>query len=110
MSNRSGYRLMWALCMFDLPVLTKPERKRATRFRKELLELGFQMTQFSVYLRFCGSFERYKAMEKKVTALVPPHGRVHMLRLTDKQYAAALMIDGGYRAEKLEKPDQLALF
>jgi len=38
--------------MFDLPVVEKAERKAATEFRNALLDLGFEMSQFSVYMRF----------------------------------------------------------
>jgi len=32
---------MWVLLMFDLPVVTKDQRKEATKFRLYLLDLGF---------------------------------------------------------------------
>ena len=54
----SGYRLMWMMVLFDLPVLTKKERKAATKFRKFLLDQGFEMSQFSVYMRFCAGKEQ----------------------------------------------------
>ena len=44
---------MWMVVMFDLPVVEKAERKAATDFRNTLLDLGFEMSQFSVYMRFC---------------------------------------------------------
>ena len=50
-SALSGYRMMWLYVMFDLPVGTKAERRAATRFRQSLLDDGFEMAQFSVYLR-----------------------------------------------------------
>ena len=37
----SGYRLMWVVVMFDLPVVEKAERKAATEFRNGLLDAGF---------------------------------------------------------------------
>ena len=37
----SGYRLMWVVVMFDLPVVAKAERKAATEFRNGLLDAGF---------------------------------------------------------------------
>lgn len=37
----SGYRLMWLMVMFDLPVQTKKDRKLASKFRNDLLDLGF---------------------------------------------------------------------
>ncbi len=44
---------MWLMVMFDLPVTEKEQRKEATYFRNRLLDLGFEMIQFSVYMRFC---------------------------------------------------------
>ena len=37
----TGYRLMWTMVIFDLPVGTKGERKAATKFRNFLLDQGF---------------------------------------------------------------------
>ena len=44
----SGVKLMWMIVMFDLPVGTDKERKRATKFINFLLDEGFSMSQFSV--------------------------------------------------------------
>ena len=46
---------MWVFVFFDLPVLTKQQRKQATQFRKALEKDGFTMMQFSVYVRHCPS-------------------------------------------------------
>ena len=54
----SGYQVMWVWVLFDLPVATKAERKSATRFRNDLLDLGFEIVQFSVYLRHAWSREK----------------------------------------------------
>ena len=51
----SGYRCMWVLAMFDLPVDTKRARRAYTQFRKFLLKDGFAKMQFSVYVRHCAS-------------------------------------------------------
>ena len=47
----NAYHIMWLFVMFDLPVLTKKERKDAALFRKNLEKDGFTMHQFSVYIR-----------------------------------------------------------
>src|SRR5690606_25570553 len=47
----SEYEGMWLFAMFDLPVVTKTDRRNYARFRKKLLEEGFMMLQFSVYAR-----------------------------------------------------------
>lgn len=43
----NAYRIMWTIVLYDLPTDTKKERKAAARFRKELLQDGFSMFQFS---------------------------------------------------------------
>lgn len=50
-SRISAYKLMWILVAFDIPVLTKKQRKQAAKFRKELLGEGYIMLQFSVYIK-----------------------------------------------------------
>ena len=66
MTMLSGYRLMWILVMFDLPVVEPQERKAATGFRNALLDMGFEMTQFSVYLRFCSSYPQVQTFCKEL--------------------------------------------
>ena len=65
---------MWLCVFFDLPVGTKRERKAATRFRLDLLDLGFEMTQFSVYLRFCAGKEQAESYERKIEQAMPSAG------------------------------------
>ena len=52
-----GYRAMWLVAMFDLPVHTKSARRDYSRFRKKLIALWFQMVQFSVYAKYFPSVE-----------------------------------------------------
>lgn len=41
MKRFSEYRIMWVLVFFDLPTLTKEEKKAYTEFRKNLQRDGF---------------------------------------------------------------------
>ena len=107
---RSGYRLMWVMTMFDLPVGTREERKAATTFRHFLLDEGFEMCQYSVYLRFAGTFEKAEAITRKVGKAVPRIGLVQVLYFTDKQYERIVSFDGHSRMEPLTNPQQLVLF
>ena len=99
---------MWLLVMFDLPVKTKPERKRATNFRKFLLDQGFEMAQFSVYVRFCGSREQAEAQIKRIGPQVPSRGLVSILRFTDKQYEN-MWCYTGKKKENPKNPTQYVL-
>ncbi|MFV0681420.1 CRISPR-associated endonuclease Cas2 [Ottowia sp.] len=101
---------MWMFVMFDLPVTEKAERKAATDFRKALLDMGFEMSQFSVYLRFCTSQTQLDTYAKRVEANLPQGGKVNILQFTDKQYERILTYYGRQRQEPLKTPDQFALF
>ena len=46
----NAYHVMWLFVMFDLPTVTKKDKKEAARFRKELEKDGFTMYQYSVYI------------------------------------------------------------
>lgn len=106
----SGYRLMWMLVMFDLPVLEKAERKAATDFRNTLLDLGFEMSQFSVYVRFCTGSAQVDTYCKRVEAALPSGGRVNIIQFTDKQYERIISFHGMARQEPKKAPDQFNLF
>ncbi len=106
----SGYQIMWVWAMFDLPVTLPKERKRATQFRKDLLDLGFEMVQFSVYNRFTSSKRKAENLARKVGKLVPPHGKVDILFFTDKQYELIQSYRGKNESELVQKPDQFELF
>lgn len=61
---------MWMMALFDLPVLTKAERKRATDFRNLLLDEGFVMMQLSCYIRHASSKEQADTLATKIGAKV----------------------------------------
>lgn len=109
-SALSGYRIMWIFVLFDLPVGTKKERKAATKFRHALLDLGFEMSQFSVYLKFSAGKEQAEALERHVEAAMPPSGKVHLVQITDKQYENIRTYRGRKREPSPKNPNQLALF
>lgn len=101
---------MWMLVMFDLPVLEKAERKAASDFRKALLDMGFEMSQLSVYMRLCSSQTQADTYIKRVEAVLPAGGKVNVMQLTDKQYERILTFHGKAKQPPPKTPDQFALF
>jgi CRISPR-associated protein Cas2 len=106
----SGYRLMWMVVMFDLPVVEKAERKAATDFRNALLDMGFQMSQFSVYMRFCTSPMQVETYCKSVESALPEGGKVNIIQFTDKQYERIISFHGKRKQPANKTPDQFDLF
>lgn len=84
----NAYHIMWIFVFFDLPTLTKPQRKSAARFRKDLEAFGFKMMQFSVYVRHCPSYQHVEAHTKRIISRVPDEGNVKIMAVTDKQYSS----------------------
>lgn len=106
----TGYRLMWMIVMFDLPVALKSERKEATDFRQALLDMGFEMSQFSVYMRMCTSPTQVETYCKRVEAALPNGGKVNILQFTDKQYERIISYHGQAKQPANKTPDQFDLF
>ena len=94
--------------MFDLPVTSKSQRRAALRFRNHLLELGFEMVQFSIYARHCYSRERVDTLVPKIKAEVPEDGKVKILTITDKQFSQIQHFGKG--GKKPVRARQLTLF
>lgn len=106
----SGYRGMWVLTMFDLPVTTKQARHEYATFRTSLLKLGFHMLQFSVYMRYCGSEERAEIFRQQIRQALPPSGQIRVLSVTDHQFGKMQVFMGKTRLPPEEPPRQLLLF
>ena len=101
---------MWLYVMFDLPVETKSQRRRATQFRKNLMKDGFGMHQFSVYIRHCASGESAAVHIERVKQLVPDEGMVSILKVTDKQFGDTIHIVGKRAKTPPKAPQQLEFF
>jgi CRISPR-associated protein Cas2 len=101
---------MWVLVFFDLPTETKKEKKAYTDFRKKLIDDGFTMFQFSIYLRHCPSRENAEVHIKRVKNMLPELGQVGILCVTDKQFGQMELYQGKKEKTKNTAGQQLELF
>lgn len=101
---------MWMLVLFDLPVVTKRDRKAATDFRKYLLGRGFSMAQYSVYYRLLSGKEAIESLLNALRKELPPRGKVDILAITDRQYEEIQSFSGGHLEKTRKNPPQLQLF
>lgn len=105
-----AYRVMWVFVFFDLPTETKKDRDAAARFRKKLLEDGFTMFQFSIYLRHCRSKESANVHIKRIKLNLPKHGKIGILTITDKQFERMELFFSQKETSPPVGPQQLELF
>lgn len=103
------YELMWMFVLFDLPVVEKQERRDATLFRKFLLDHGFSMVQYSIYIKLFSSKESSEKYYKLIQECLPGEGKVDIIMITDKQYSGIVSYNGRKKTSK-KQPEQLTLF
>lgn len=104
-----AYEAVWLFVGFDLPTLTNVDRKRASRFRNDLLDLGFRMFQLSFYSYYFTSKAQADTVASRIERLVPPNGSVSIFYITDKQFAMIRTFYGG-KVKENEEPEQGLLF
>jgi len=104
------YKVMWILVFFDLPTETKQDKKNYTQFRDRLMDDGFTMFQFSIYVRHCPSRENMEAHIKRVQKILPPLGKVVIMTITDKQFGDMEIFNGKKAAPLPKVPQQLEMF
>lgn len=110
LTRLNQYRCMWVLVFFDLPTETKADRKAASKFRKQLLDDGFGMFQFSIYTRFCASRENATVHIKRTKNNLPKNGKVAMMQITDKQFGMIELFHGKKEVPPDTPSQQLELF
>lgn len=104
------YRILWVLVFFDLPTDTKKDRKAHAGFRKFLIKDGFNMFQFSIYLRHCASRENANVHIQRVKNHLPEKGKVGILCVTDKQFGSMELFYGKAKSESAKISQQLEFF
>ncbi|MCC7319230.1 MAG: CRISPR-associated endonuclease Cas2 [Bacteroidales bacterium] len=106
----NAYRLMWVIVFFDLPTFSNEDKKLYSEFRKNLMEDGFTMFQFSMYTRPCPSRENADVHSRRVEKILPPRGKVGILTITDKQFGMMKLYQGIASVPNPEGYEQLMLF
>jgi len=110
MLRLNHWQVMWLMVMFDLPTATPSERKNASKFRNDLQCLGFEMFNYSVYVRPCITNKIADAQEDSVISVLPEDGKVCIIRFTDKQFGDMLIFDNAKPEIPPDTGEQLMLF
>jgi CRISPR-associated protein Cas2 len=100
---------MWVFALFDLPVVSREDRRNYTRFRNALLQDGFVMLQYSVYARYCKDEESAAIHKKRVRQALPPQGSVRILGVTDAQFGKMDAFVSRKRVDIEDEPEQMLL-
>jgi CRISPR-associated protein Cas2 len=102
---------MRLLVFFDLPMVTKAEKRAYVQFRKFLLNDGYDMIQWSVYGRILNGADAEKKHLVRLSDHLPPEGSVRCMTVTEKQFAGMRLLVGmPLFQEKMVAASQMLLF
>lgn len=108
--GKESRRFMRLLVFFDLPTVTREEKRAYTLFRRFLLKDGYDMIQWSVYGRVVNGFDDTETHIKRLSANLPPEGSVRLLQVSEKQFAQMKLLVGlPKKQEKKVNATQLVL-
>jgi CRISPR-associated protein Cas2 len=85
---------MRLMVFFDLPMVTKSEKRAYTLFRRFLLNDGYDMMQYSVYGRILNGVDAEQKHMQRLVQNLPPEGSVRVLSVTEKQFASMKLLVG----------------
>jgi len=104
-------RYMRLLVFFDLPMVTKAEKRAYVQFRRFLLNDGYDMIQWSVYGRILNGKDAETKHLARLADNLPPEGSIRCMTVTEKQYAGMRLLVGmPLFQEKKVSVAQLLLF
>jgi CRISPR-associated protein Cas2 len=85
---------MRLIVFFDLPMVTKAEKRAYVQFRRFLLNDGYDMIQWSVYGRILNGKDAETKHLVRLADSLPPAGSVRCMTVTEKQYAGIKLLVG----------------
>ena len=100
---------MRILVFFDLPVITKENRRNYSRFHKYLVKSGFIMFQESVYCRLALNQTAAKIVTDQIREHMPPEGLVQVLQVTEKQFSKMEYMLGEYHSDVIDTDERLVI-
>ena len=109
--SQNTRRFMRMMVLFDLPTVTKSEKRAYTLFRRFLLNDGYDMIQFSIYGRILNGNDAEEKHMKRLLVNLPLEGSIRVLTVTEKQYAGMKLLVGmPLFQEKQVNANQIVLF
>ena len=90
-----SYRYMRVVVFFDLPAVESDDKRAYQQFRNNLMKIGFEMIQYSVYSKICTNKQSADSCIGSVAQISPQKGSIRVLTLTEKQYSSMEVIIGG---------------
>ena len=102
-------RFARSIVFFDLPTVTLEDRRSYNKFRKALIKNGFIMLQESVYCRLITTENAEKTIDRIIELNKPKDGIVHILRITEKQFAKIKFLVGESTSDIIDSDERIVI-
>lgn len=100
---------MRTILFFDLPAVTKLNKRSYRKFIKELKSEGFYMLQESVYVRMALDSQSLEFVIKKIKSVLPPEGFVMALNITEKQFNSMEILLGKMETDVINSDSRVVI-
>lgn len=100
---------MRLILFFDLPSVTKEEKRLYSRFVKSIKKIGFYMLQESVYIKLALNKQIIDSTVEKVNQILPPNGYVIVLPVTEKQFNNMTIMLGDNNSSVVSTDERLII-
>ena len=100
---------MRVLVLFDLPMISRKDRREYSIFRKFLIKNGFIMLQESVYSKLALNATVSDAIMVNVRKNKPPAGLVQMITITEKQFSKIEFLVGDTVSDVIDSDERLII-
>ena len=97
-----GYRIMRMMLFFDLPSVTKVDKREYRNFVKFIKEHGFIRLQESVYVKLATNQTVVDSHIKLIKANLPKAGLIAVLTITEKQFNGIDFLSGNFSTDIIE--------
>ena len=102
-------KYMRLFVMFDLPTDTKENRKEYAQFRRFLIQDGYDMLQYSIYVCLVRGEDAVDKHLRKLYQNKPSGGAIRALQITERQYEGMKIICGGKTRQEQTLTSQMTL-
>lgn len=85
---------MRIILFYDLPFDNKNDASNYTKFRSNILKLGYIQIQYSVYARVVQTKPMIKQHIERIQKVLPTSGSIRIIVLTEKQYNEMIILRG----------------
>lgn len=106
----NGNRFMRIMLFFDLEVDTNEKLRQYNKFRKFLINEGFIMYQYSIYVKLLLNPQISKLYIKKIRDNSPNTGVISVIVITEKQFSRIVDITGRRKSEVDDTLNRIIFF